>query len=239
MNVINLRTAWRGKNIAAVGKMLLTCKKMGKQVPGALGRTARHLPGCATRDPETSQSRRKMSGRRGDAINKSFVIPILILSSNSSHACWDGTFTVFCPAPAAHAGHHGTHRLCKTGATTPRHPTRATLQPCCPGTVPSGGEQSCSWLQSCHWAPLHNPTASGKGFCSCFLLYCWRGVEKANSASVAGESGEMVDSGVYRTRSLQPRLFCYTLYIPFTSHQTVSFLSSQQYCSFGLDKFLL
>lgn len=38
-----------------------------------------------------------------------------------------------------------------------------------------------------------------------------------------GESGEMVDSGVYWTRSLHPHLFCYTSYIPFTSHWTVSF----------------
>lgn len=219
--------------------MLLTCKKIGKHVPGALGRTARHLPGCATRDPETSQSRWKMSGRRGDAINKSSVTPILVLSSNSSRACWDGTFTVFCPAPAAHAGHHGHTQAVQNRGQHPLPPHMGHAAALLLARRAFWGEKSCSWLQSWHRAPLHNPTASGKGFCSWFLLYCWRGVEKANSASAAGESGEMADSAVYRTRSLQPHLFCYALYVPFTSHWTVVFLSSQQYCSFGLDKFLL
>lgn len=115
-----------------------------------------------------------------------------------SSAATQGGFTVLCSAQAVHAGHHRHIHAVQNGdqhSLLPHTGHAAAWAPCF-----CGGWRRIVLFVTIEWhqAPLHNPTARGKGFCSCFLQYCWRGAEKANSASTAGEHGEWqgaVDTG--------------------------------------------
>lgn len=152
---------------------------------------------CAAGGVKTSRSHWKMGGWRGDAVGKSCVIPTRGFRSNASSAPGDATFTRF------YSGHH---RLCQTGASTPRHP-------------PFWGNSAVS--DDGADTELHfTPHSTRERF---LLLF----PADEELRKQPGERGEMANSASYGTRSLRPYLFCYTLYIYFTWNSR--FLSSQQW----------
>lgn len=101
--------------------MLLTCKKTGKQVPGALAKSGTPSTGVRYEGSrnQSIMSENEWAERR---CYQSCVIPIHILSSNSSGARWRSTLTVFCSAPAAHAGHHEHMQAVQNGGQHPSLP---------------------------------------------------------------------------------------------------------------------